>query len=133
MRKIFRLDRTTHRYLIEPVSGIQHIKMAMMKRSLKFFETLSNSGKEAVKLVYNTIVNDCRSTTGKNYRLLHLACKSIHATAVEIGKLSFVDVPAGEEWRPGMIKDLINVRDNLCFCDWTKEEATEALHHVCTT
>ena len=36
IRKMFRLDRGSHRYLIEPVSKTQHIKTAFLKRFTMF-------------------------------------------------------------------------------------------------
>ena len=36
VRKMFRLDRTTHRYFIEAVSNMSHIKKVLMKRFMKF-------------------------------------------------------------------------------------------------
>ena len=133
IRKMFRLDRTTHRYLIEPVSGVQHIKISIMKRFLKFTDTLANTRKEVVKSVYNTLVNDCRSTTGRNFRQIKLTCKSSHPSAEDIERQPFVEVPHGEEWRGNIIKDLINIRDGLCErSNWTKEEAIDGLLHVCT-
>ena len=86
IRKLFRLDRRTHRYLIEPVSGLKHIKISIMKRLLKFADTLSSTGKEAVKNVFNTVARDCRSTMGKNVRLIQLTCESSHLSIEEIGK-----------------------------------------------
>ena len=32
IRKMFRLDRTSHRYFIEPVSNVPHIKISLIKR-----------------------------------------------------------------------------------------------------
>ena len=105
-----------------------------MKRLLKFADTLLSTGKEAVKNVYNTVARDCRSTMGKNVRLIQLTCESSHPSIEDMGKQPFVEVPQGEEWRAEIIRDLINIRDGLCKdSDWTKEEAIEGLLHVCTT
>ena len=134
IRKMFRLDRTTHRYLIEPISGIQHIKISFMKRFLKFADTLASTRKEAVKTVYNTLARDCRSTTGRNVRRINLTCESSHPSGEEIERQPFAEIPHGEEWRAGIAKDLINIRDGLCeHSNWTREEAIYGLLHVCTT
>ena len=41
IRKMFRLDRTSHRYFIEPVSNLPHIKISFIKRFINFIEKLS--------------------------------------------------------------------------------------------
>ena len=52
----------------------------------------------------------------------------------QLAKLSFFEIPNGEEWRPSVVEDLINVRDNLLHLDgWKKEEVVEMLHHICVT
>ena len=45
VRKMFQLDRTTHRYFIEPISGMAHIKQALLKRFLSFTGKLSGLGR----------------------------------------------------------------------------------------
>ena len=40
IRKIFDLDRRTHRYLIEPISGMEHLKCAIQKRFITFTKNL---------------------------------------------------------------------------------------------
>ena len=36
IRKMSRFDRKTHRYFIEPVSEMKHLKTSLLKRSIKF-------------------------------------------------------------------------------------------------
>ena len=136
IRKMFRLDRKTHRYLIEPVSKMQHIKISLMKRFVKFAESLAETKKGVVRNVYNTLVNDCRSTVGMNTRLIQLACNTIKASTKDIEKQPFFKMPQCKVWRVGIIEDLINIRDNQSYLnsiDWKKEEVAEALHHACTS
>ena len=105
-----------------------------MKRFLRFSECLSKTEKRAVGNVYNSLVGDCRSTIGTNFRLLQLACNSTSVKTKDMEKQSFFAIPKGEEWRQGIVEDLINTRDNIKnLKDWKKEEVIDALHHVCVT
>lgn len=134
IRKMFRLDRKTHRYFIEPISKIPHIKISMMKRFWKFSESLSQTKKKTVANVYQAIAEDCQSTLGTNRRLLKLTCNTPKVQLKTIEKLSFYKTPKGEEWRESVVEDLINVRDNQMYLkDWKKEEIAELLYHVCVT
>ena len=68
MRKMLKLDRCTHKYFIEPLSGTQHIKWSLNKRFVNFTCKISSSTKIPMKILFDTIKRDCRSTTGKNLR-----------------------------------------------------------------
>ena len=46
---MFRLDRTTHRYLIEPVSKTPHIKISLLTCFMNFTNKLMCSRKTAAK------------------------------------------------------------------------------------
>ena len=134
IRKMFRLDRTTHRYLIEPISKIQHIKISIMKRFSKFVERLSTSKKDVVRNVLHSMVKDCRSTTGTNIRLIRLTCGKTDVSHRDVQKLPFREIPEREKWRTGLVEELLRIRDNYDeLKDWEKEDIDEALHYVCTT
>ena len=68
IRNMFRLDRTTHRYLIEPVSRTPHIKISLLKRFMNFTNKLMCSRKTVAKNLFKIIRHDCRRTTGRNLR-----------------------------------------------------------------
>ena len=128
IRKMFRLDRKTHRYFIEPISKIPHIKISMMKRFWKFSESLAQTKKNTVANVYQAIAEDCRSTLGANRRLLKLSCNTPKVQLKTIEKLSFYKTPKSEEWRESVVEDLINVRDNQMYVkDWKKKEIAALL------
>ena len=55
IRKMLRIDRKSHRYLIEPLSGIKHLKRTLLEAFMNFTKKLSNSPKKAVKNVYDFI------------------------------------------------------------------------------
>ena len=74
IRKMFRLDRTTHRYFIEPISKTPHIKTSLLKRFMNFTNKLMCSGKIAAKNLFNIKRNECRSTTGRNLRKIMYYC-----------------------------------------------------------
>ena len=74
IRKMFGLDRRSHRYLIEPISDMQHIKMALMQRFIGFTEKLLSSRKAVLRNAFNRFKMDCRCTTGANLRAIMLEC-----------------------------------------------------------
>ena len=133
MRKMYRLDRRTHRYLLEPISEMEHLKSALMKRFLSFTEKLVNSPKIAVRNIYKILGSDCRSTTGANIRRISLEYDADPVKGPLRSDIKvFIPTPEGEEWRSGIIKDLIQIRDGqMSSIGWTDEELQETLTHLC--
>ena len=137
IRKIFKLDRKTHRYLIEPVSKMEHLKCAIQKRFVTFTDKLKMSPKMVVRNINKIIGKDCRSTTGENIRRIMLNCGSDSfrgPTREDVSRKGFEAVPAGEEWRVDVINELIDMRDGFLEPNgWTSQEVDETLTYLCTT
>ena len=112
---MFNLPRTTHRYLIEPVSNRPHINISIWKRFLKFTRLLSESRKTVLKNMFSIIKNDCRSTTGNNLRQIML--KTGHDVYIKADRGFDIKVlyetPEAEQWRIPLMIKLLNVKNNI--------------------
>ena len=107
IRKMYRLDRQTHRYLIEPISGMEHLKCSIQKRFLTFTNNLSNSPKATVRELNRKLSKDCRSVTGANLRRIMLQCDATlleKPTRMDISRDGLEATPPGEEWRADIIR-----------------------------
>ena len=51
VRNVLSLDRRTHRFLIEPLSGHLHLKTKLMSRLVTFYRGLVNSPKFTVRFL----------------------------------------------------------------------------------
>ena len=131
--KMYRLDRRTHRYLIEPISEMEHLKSALVKRFLSFTEKLRNSPKVVVQNIYKILGSDCQTTTGANARRITLEYNTDLINGPSRNDITtFATTPEGEEWRSEMIKELIQVRDGeMNSIEWTTEELQETINHLC--
>ena len=67
-RLMYKLLRNTHRYFVEPISGVKHIKCALIKNCLNFIEQIKRSDKSVSKALLNTIMLDVKSVTESNLR-----------------------------------------------------------------
>ena len=136
IRRMLRVDRKTHRFLIEPLSGIQHMKRSILKAFISFVNKLQHSPKDVVRDVFHLIKEDCRSTTGSNIRNINRDCAvdQVHPFAeVNIEKKDFFPAPADSAWKVPLILELINMRDGESnVTGWTKEEMNFALEYLCT-
>ena len=135
MRKMYRLDRRSHRYLLEPISEMEHLKCAVVKRFLSFTEKLVNAPKEAVRNIYNVLGSDCRSTTGANKRRISLEYDADPVKRPSHSDIAvFMTTPEGEERRSGIVKELIQIRDGqISLIGWTDEEVHETLTYLCVS
>ena len=60
------LPYATHRALIQPLTGDEHIKIVLIKRFVSFINKIKNSGKEALKMLMMEALQDVRSVTGQS-------------------------------------------------------------------
>ena len=136
IRKMLRLDRTTHRYFIEPISKTPRIKTSLLKRFMNFTNKLMCSGKIAAKNLFNIIRNECRSTTGRNLRKIMYYCgknRISEITSKEISEKSYHPSPLHEIWRLDL-NELLEIRDNnYDLKDWETDEVIDCINFLCTT
>ena len=136
IRRMLRLDRKTHRHLIEPLSGMEHLKKTVFKAFMSFTRKLEASPKSAVREVYAVVKNDCRSVTGANLRNINRECvadPSRPFAEVSVQKKQFFPIPPDAEWKISLIQELIDMRDDEEDSTWSKEEVNDTLEYLCTS
>ena len=138
MRKRMKLNRCSHRFLIEPLSQTRHIKFSLMKRFINFTHKILNSTKTSLKSLYNCIKKDCRSITGNNLRNIMLQqnvsnIESISMKAIMDMKYHKAGNPE-EECRINMVEEMIEVkRGKLQLENFNNTEIDQLLDCLCTT
>ena len=68
IRKMFDIPRQTHRYFIQEISEVPHIKTILVQRYLSFISQLENCPKDLVGNLLHLIKYDINSTTGSNLK-----------------------------------------------------------------
>ena len=66
IRNILKVDRCTHRYLIEAMSEIPHLKSMLCSRFVTFHQSLRKSPKFPVRFLSKLVESDLRTVHGKN-------------------------------------------------------------------
>ena len=117
MRLMLDLPRGTHRRMIEPLSRVQHIKFALVKRFLSFIEQIRTSTKNSSKFLLESILLDTNSVTGSNLRniLLMTDKTSIHQLVpndATIMKYHQMNEP--ELWKISIIEKWLKWRMETC-------------------
>ena len=132
VRMLFNIPRNTHKCLIEPISGSSHLKIKLIKRFIKFAETLSDCDKPHLRYLHNVQKNDFRSVYGRNCRNI---CKE--AGTENINDATWLDikyepVPPEEEYRVALIQELIEMRSGRLMSDLRKKEIQAMLDVLCS-
>ena len=131
------LPLSTHRRLIEPLSGSPHISNILLKRFLGFLSQIEKSGKFIPKQLLNIVKFDVRSTTGFNLRKIMLCGKKSNVEKVNISDVSDVKYhPLKEEelWKVGLVKELNDTKfGKLELENFSEEEIDELICFACTS
>ena len=137
IRNVFKVPFTTHRYLIEPLSGCLHPKTMLSSRFIKFVDSLTNCHKRSIRFLVNLVKDDNRTLTGKTLSRIctdtNLDRESLTAAAIK-KKMVYFPVPAGQEWRGDMLVELLNVRKSALVIDYFEhDEVSTLINYLCTT
>ena len=136
IRRMFSLPVNTHRYLIEPISRMEHASTLLNKRFLSFVQSIRGSKKVCLRDLLRVVEHDTRSVTGHNLRTLMLKSNvnDIRALRPEHAVRNYKEVPLDEEYRIAFIKELIEVRHDAVEVDgFTDEELEEILSYLCVS
>ena len=133
---MFNLPRSAHRFLVEPVSESKHIKKIFVKRFLNFTKQIEKSSKVALRNVYNTVKNDCRSVTGSNLRNIMLLVDKTTIDSLcpeDHDLIRYAEIPENERWRVNMVKELTDVNwgENVIE-GFSREELSYIMYQVCS-
>lgn len=138
IRKIWNLPCETHKYFIDELSTMPHIKVQLFKRFYKFCCSIDNSCKPSIQFLFNLLKNKRYSLLGKN---IYSLCKFCNVQSlndiknIDFRNLNSVLFPENEKWRLPLLWELIN---DLYFdknmIDFENEtDIYEFLNYVCTS
>ena len=127
----------THRYLIEPLSGMPPMKIQLIKGYLGFMNRVKESTKPVLRQLLSIAKQDVRTTTGSNMRniLLLTECLNIDDLQTDIVKtITHNKINVADMWRVDMVKELIEIKlGNLETPEgWTTDELEQVMDFACT-
>jgi hypothetical protein len=137
IRKMCNLHRKTHRYIIEPISEVTHIKFSLLKRFLKFTYALAGSSKHPVQALFNILKRDCSSTTGSNLRRIMRLVGKDDINEIQIKDLSplqFCPVKKEDEWRVNIVRELLEAKSKqVNINNMDNDDISSILDYICTS
>ena len=113
VRIMLGLPLTTHRYFLEPLAGMQHIKFTLISRFLGFITQIEKSHKILPNILLQSIKRDCRSVTGSNLRNILLLSRKDDISEVsraDIKAMIYMPVTEPNRWKIDIVQELIDVK-----------------------
>lgn len=136
IRILFDVPRDTHRYFIETISNVLHVKTALCSRFVQFYDRLRNCSKLSIRLLVNLSKGDHRTFICSNLTNIARECNteimSLCKNYVK-SNLKFADVPDDQQWKVPILVELLNVRsNNLMINDFANRETTDMINFLCS-
>ena len=111
IRRAFSIPNTTHRYLIEPLSGCLHPKVMLSSRLVRLRDTMVASNKLVIRLLVTLFDRDRRTVLGRNLGCIRSEVGRELLTPMIVKKtLRYSEVPDDEQWRVSALSELLEVR-----------------------
>ena len=127
----------THRYFIEPISERSHLRFDLLKREIKFANTLRNNKKGTIKTVFPLLEEVTNSIIGKNLGKIMKLCgksKLRDNTYGDLERINYNTVTNEKKWTLDLVKKPINIRKGILLVpELSREEIINILDYVCTS
>ena len=123
LKSSFSLPHATHRYISNGIYGKPHLKSKLLRRFVNFYNSIRESDKNIIRVLFSTQHDDVRSTFGRNCRLVNQSY---------IPNIPVYPIPDNQKWRIPLLNKLLNIRDaNLTVDYLTSENIIHIINSLC--
>ena len=135
VRNVYHLDRCTHRYFVEPISGYLHPRTMLASRLVKFYRSCCDSYKLVMRLLVHLVESDNRTVLRRTLTLLLRECnlnnQSPEQLTPNILKTSckYAAIPQDETWRLNLVKEIMDTK--LAIPEFDKTELKSIMKCLC--
>ena len=130
------LPLTTHRNLLETVTGCRHLHSVLCSRFLGFIEKVRDSQKTIPKLLLSHIMYDVRSTTGSNLRNIMLETDKDDIAILsksDSEQVKYHPLSKDDEWKKEALIELLDIREGqLEINGLINDEIQQMIETICT-
>ena len=137
IRLALKVPNTTHRYLIESLSGSLHPKVMLASRYFTFVQSLLNSPKYPVRVLANLCTTDHRTVMGQCLSKISTECGVARDDMAKLSsgmikkKMRYFSVPEEQTWRIDILNELLN--NGIDVEGFTDVEKQDMISFLCTT
>ena len=139
LRLIYDLPRTTHKFLLESVTGSIHLNVQLLSRYVTFAKSLLRSDSFPVRFLSRICCSDMRTVLGKTTaRIAGLIGKPNSVEGLSVAdvktKIKYVELPPCEEWRLGLIFEMRKIMNDEMFnLGFNLNEAVDIFEYACVS
>ena len=124
IRSIMNLPIATHRYILEELSGTEHLQIKLCKRFQKFHMKVKQCSNPLVANLYRLQAHDMRSIFGRNCALTNKDYSENNKAYV---------TPENQEWRLNLIAELMQVKfQHSEISVFDMADVDNVLQQICT-
>ena len=134
MRLACKVPWTTHRYLLDSITGCLHLQVMLASRFVKFLGSLKKSRKLGVRFLAGICEHDQRTVLG---RTVSRIVAETGAPAAELtsslvkSKMKYFHLPEDQAWRVPILKEIID--DKIFVPGFTDSELNTMKDYLCTS
>ena len=131
---MFNLPWATHRNLIEPVTGVPHIRRTLVWRYLSFISKIQKSEKTSLRKLLNLVKSDVRTTTGSNLRSIMLLAgkNTIQEVLSSNIDVEYHKLEEEQKWKTILLGEIIDILNDEKTIDGVeKQELEDILEFLC--
>ena len=139
IRNIFRVNRCTHRFLIQPISNSIHLKTVLASKFVSFHRSLMSSNKFPVRFLARLVEKDLRIVHGRNLHEIASQCNLGYSPDLSLIKPNLVKknveykpIPEEDKWKVSICQELLSARDDVLeLPGFTSDKEAELLDYLC--
>ena len=137
MRNILGIDRRSHRFLLEDLTGQVHPKVMLASRLVGFYNTQLDSKKFKMRFLVRLAASDMRTVLGRTLDKISVECNcSLEFLTKNLVKkrLKYATVSSDETWRTQIVKELYSARkDDHLIPGFSLDEINSMLNYICVS
>ena len=137
VRHAFKLPWNSHKFFIEPITNVSHLKTQLCSRFVKFVEKNEKCSKPIIRLLSTLCKADNRTVYCRNLKNIANECNvtidDLCSNTVK-NNMTFAEVGRDSEWRIDMLMNLLAIKfDNLYLDNFDFRDINIMINHVSTT
>ena len=134
---IWDLPHATHTRFLESLSPVTHLESVLTGRYIGFLQSLKESGKSLLRLLFSSCSSDLISVTGQNVRYLmdkykKASIKSLVLSKNRIKNSRVYSPPVEEAWKLNLIEEIALVKKTHLELNFDEKNLEEILEYICT-
>ena len=110
LKSSMNLPYATHRYFLNNINNQKHLKIQLLKRFVKFHNTILATDSNLIKILFEVQNSDVRSVFGRNCIMARNLCGTSNLTCNNISQHVVYPIPAGEKWSFSLVHELLYLR-----------------------